>query len=175
MPGRKQFLEVQLQPKLHNARVPSRGELTEVAGTEIVADIMELGVVEGVKGFHAEFQTAAACFAEDKAFEQREVPIVAALSSRRVVTQIAEGAQGWKRKGRRIDILDPLLFSRHGGLRISDRTGPVRTVSRVRQTIVPTGGFTASYTDIDRYAGLHGDDAGDLPAAQRRFQQPALI
>ena len=101
VPSRKQFLEVELQPQLHDARIPGRGELPEIAGPEVVADIMELSVVEGVKGFHAEFQTAAACFAEYKALEEREVPIVAALSSRCVVGQIAEGAQGWKRKGRR--------------------------------------------------------------------------
>ena len=78
-------LEVQLQPELHDARVPGRGELTEVAGSEVVADVVELCVVEGVKGFHPEFQAAAAFFAEDKVLEERQVPVVSTLCSQRVV------------------------------------------------------------------------------------------
>ena len=57
-------LEVELQPDLQNARVEGRGELAEVTGTEVVADLVELRVVPDVEGFQTQFEAAATGFAQ---------------------------------------------------------------------------------------------------------------
>ena len=80
--------------------VPSGGYCTEIAGSEIGADAgaagaslawtSELRVVPGVEAFDAQLEAAAASLADNKALEQREVPVIAAGTSQRVMSSIAE-------------------------------------------------------------------------------------
>src|SRR4051812_22938877 len=41
------------------------------------------------------------------------------------------------------------------------------------RTVAATNHVGAAPTDVNRYAGLDGDDSGNLPAAQRRLRQTA--
>ena len=93
LPGRNRELEVRFQPELHDARVEGIGELAEVAGTQIITYVMELGVIPRVESLDAEFQPAATRFAEDKALEQRQVPVIATGTTHCVVAEVAKGAE----------------------------------------------------------------------------------
>src|SRR5262249_22551123 len=70
-------LEVNLCSKLEDTRVEGRSNLSKVAGTQAVTDLIEFGVVPGVKGFEAELEATAASLVQHEALEEREVPVVA--------------------------------------------------------------------------------------------------
>src|SRR5450755_710235 len=165
-------LEVQLQPDLHYAWVEGRGELTEVAGAEVVADLVELRVVPGVERFGTELQAAAASFAEHEALEQREVPVVAARTTCCVVAEVAEGTDRGIHERSRVDVLDDLLSRRANRIGIGDLSREVRTVGCVGQ---PVAALAAAEADVDGDAGFHGDDAGHFPAAKRGANQAVLV
>jgi hypothetical protein len=74
------FSEVKLRPESQNTRIEGRFELAEVARAKVVAHGIELRVVPGVERLKPELQPAAASFAQDKALEQREVPVVTTRS-----------------------------------------------------------------------------------------------
>ena len=63
-------LEVNFSSKLEDTRVEGRSNLSEVARTQAVADLIEFGVVPGVKGFDAELKAAATSLAEHEALEE---------------------------------------------------------------------------------------------------------
>jgi len=66
---------------------------------EGVADVFELGVVEGVKGFRTQFKTAATRLAEYKALEERYVPVLSARTVYRIARHIAKFSGEGGRKG----------------------------------------------------------------------------
>src|SRR5712671_966035 len=129
-------LEVGLQCELQNAWVEGRGVPAKVAGPEIAAHLVELGVIPRVESLDAEFHSAATSFAEDEALEQRQVPVVAAGTAHRVVAEVAKGTHRRSCKGGRIEVLDGLVPSpsqdRAG---VGNLANEVRTVGRVGQAI----------------------------------------
>ena len=60
----------------------SRSDRTEVAVGEGVADVIELRVVEGVEELRTKFKPAATRLAEHEALEEREVPVLAARTTK---------------------------------------------------------------------------------------------
>src|SRR5579883_1645545 len=85
----KRSLEQQLRSKLEHARIPHARHLPEVARRETGADAVELRVIERVVRFKTQLEFALVLFAEDEAFEQRNVPVVAAGSAHHAAPQIA--------------------------------------------------------------------------------------
>src|SRR5947208_5802893 len=85
------FLEDDLHPQLEDSRFEGRSDLAKFTVAEVGADVVELGVVPGVKAFRTELQATAARFAEDEALEERHVPVIAAWSPQGVVAQRTEG------------------------------------------------------------------------------------
>ena len=57
---------------------------------EATVNCVELSMIPRVEALHAELQPAATCFAESEALEERQVPVVAARTSERVVPEGAE-------------------------------------------------------------------------------------
>src|ERR1700761_3350974 len=121
-------LEVNFSSKLEDTRVEGRSNLSKVGGTQAVADLIEFGMVPGVKGFDAKLEAAATSLAEHEALEQREVPVIAARTAQRVVCGVAPCAPGWICEGCRAE---PLA----GGVRVADCGNLIRTVGRVRQAV----------------------------------------
>src|ERR1700761_115334 len=76
-------LEVNFSSKLEDTRVEGRSNLSKVVGTQAVADLIEFGVVPGVKGYDADLEAAAASLAEHEALEERDVPVVATRAAQR--------------------------------------------------------------------------------------------
>ena len=72
-------LEVNLAGQLDNSRRVRRLKQPEISVTQIVANVLELGMVEGVEGLQAKLQSAG--FGERKGLEEREIPVVASRSA----------------------------------------------------------------------------------------------
>src|SRR5580692_3162968 len=148
------WLEVDLSSKLEDSRVKGRSDLAKVRRAKASAYLVKLRVIPRVEGFQTQFQEAAASFPQREPLEERQVPVVAPRSAQVVVWQGAPGADGWSRERTRAEPLINRMRSRE----CASQVWPVVPVHAV-------GLLIAGKRDIERQAGLHGDDAGDLPAA----------
>src|SRR5437762_3408564 len=148
-------LEDDLHPQLEDSRFEGRSDLAKFTVAEVGADVMELGVVPGVKAFRAKLQPTAARFAEDEALEQRHVPVIAARSPQGVVAQRTESTdcRSSKRGG-----IEPL----GDGVWISDAAGQVWPVRGSREAVAA---LVAAKSDVDRQTGRHRHDSRHLPSA----------
>ena len=83
------FLVDHFQPELECARIKGTGHVSEIARTETSADALtrtgssltgssKLRMVPGVEALRAEFNAAAARFAQDELLKQGEIPVVTA-------------------------------------------------------------------------------------------------
>src|SRR5438445_11647560 len=96
MTGHLVRLEVNLPGELDNSRRVRRRELSETSVPDTVIGVLKLGMVESVEGLQSKLQPAS--LSEGKGFEEREVPVIAARSSQRVVAEIAPDAGYRSRK-----------------------------------------------------------------------------
>jgi hypothetical protein len=159
-------LEVNLASQLDNSRRVRRLKQPEISVTQIVANVLELGMVEGVEGLQAKLQSAS--FAEGKGLEEREVPIVTSRSTQSVVAEVAPNAGRGSRKYGRVEVLDDVIgvCGRYRLVCIADLAGQVRAIAATNVVV-------AASANIDRYAGLDGDDPRDLPATERGLRETA--
>ena len=121
-------LEVNFSSKLEDTRIEGRSNLSKVAGTQAVTDLIEFGMVPGVEGFEAELEAAAASLVQHEALEEGEVPVVATRAAQRVVSRIAKATDGRGGERRRAE---PLA----GSVGVADRSNLIGTVGRIGQGV----------------------------------------
>src|SRR5579859_7789348 len=161
-------LEVNLAAELHDSRVVSRGELAELGIAETGVNVLELSMVPGVEGFEANFQAAAASFAECEALEERQIPVVATRATETVVTEGAEQTGSRRAKGGRVKVVNLLGASRCAGnraVRIRDLADQIRTSGATDVTGCGTR------REVKRKARFHRRDTGNFPAANRGLHE----
>src|SRR5579883_2341752 len=100
------WLKVDLRAKLQDARIKGGVELAEVGVAEGGVDAAKFRVVPGVERFQTEFEAAATRLAQAEALEERDVPVVHAWPTERIVAQSTPGAQRREGKGAGVDVLD---------------------------------------------------------------------
>ncbi len=88
------MLEDHLHAQLNLSRVLRGSHCPEIAVRESVADVFELRVVKRVERFRTEFKTAATRFAEYKALEESQVPVLTTRSVDRVTREVAKFSSG---------------------------------------------------------------------------------
>src|ERR1700677_1364556 len=156
----KRCLEEQLQGKLEFPRVERASDSAEVAGTEVVADTavvnvtLELYVVPGVEGFHAELNAATAFRIEHEVLKERQVPVVSAGAANCVERQIPVSSGSW---GRKVCRVEPLL----NGVGIGDGTihvWPVGGIGNYAGNVLPV------HSQVDRSSRFRGNDPGQCPS-----------
>ena len=172
LPG---WLEVDLAAELKNSRVVGGCHLSKVAldGAILVvsieggADVLELRVVPGVKGFQAQFKTAATSFADHEVLEQGNVPVVAAGPTQSIVAESSPSAGC--REGELRTCLGSGVEPLPDRVRISNGADQVRAV----RTADEVAALVVAESDVDGKTGLHGHDARDLPTAETSLEEMA--
>ena len=158
------WLEVDLSSELEDSRVKRRGHLAESAVAKIGVHCVQLGVIPGVERFQAQFQAAAASFAQRKTLEEGKVPVVAARSPQIVAWQGTPSAEGWKREG---GWAEPFIDRMGRG----ERARQVWPVRAIRYAVVA---LSTADPNVNGQAGLHRDDAGDFPSSDSGLQEAAF-
>ena len=88
----QETLEVNLATELQGSPRKRRRELPEARVAETGVHILELRVVPSVEGLNADFESAAARFAEREVLKEGHIPVIATRSTQGVVVEITPSA-----------------------------------------------------------------------------------
>src|SRR5579883_1246977 len=159
------WLKVDLRAELQDARIKGGVELAEGG-----VDAAKFRVVPGVERFQTEFEAAATRLAQAKALEERDVPVVHAGAAKSIVAQSTPGAQRREGKGAGVDVLDDLSLRGANRMLVRNRAGQIRPIGAPDKVAA----LIAAKAKVQRQTGLHRDDAGHLPTADRAAHEAAL-
>src|SRR5579883_1300601 len=164
------WLKVDLRAELQDARIKGGVELAEVGVAEGGVDAAEFRVVPGVERFQTEFEAAAARLAQAKALEERDVPVVHARATERIMAKGTPSSQRGEGKGAGVDVLDDLSLTWANRMLVGNRAGQIRPIGAAHKVAA----LIAAKAEVQRQTGLHRDDAGHLPTADRAAHEAAL-
>lgn len=155
-------LERVTQGELHIAHIAARAaDLAEVAGLDVRIRIAPVRVVREVEGFKTELEIVVLVVGHFEVLQAGEIPADERGSDERIAPDVAVGAAGLHRKGRRVE---GVFGGDSGNLRIL--AGGIRTIEE------GTGVRRIGTVDHrDREARLDGEDRTQLPAARNRVQE----